>query len=152
MCECSYLYVNVKPLQCWLKLVPLLGWGFPPLTDTQIACFPRGMESDVFVWTDIPRDPPSFGVMDTYKGVGNYKYRALINRREGPCAGWITEDICESVRCCVASPGHECLFPWPARHPSCLLRFTRFNRTKVVLLSLSRRLQLQHLRAALLTF
>lgn len=129
MYECRYFYVNLKPPQCWLKLVPQSGWGFSPLTNSQIDSFPRGMESDVFVWTDIPRDPPSFGVMDTYKGVRNYKYRALINRREGLHVGWILEDICESVRCCVASPGYECLFPWPARHPYCLLRFSRFNWT-----------------------
>lgn len=83
MCEYSHLHANVKPPHCWLTLYPLSGSGFPPPTDAQIACFPRGKESGVFVWTEIPRDPPSFGVMDTYKGVGNYKYRALINRREG---------------------------------------------------------------------
>lgn len=73
------------------------------MTDTHIANFPHGMESSVFVWTEIPRDLPSFRVMDTYKGVGNYKYRALINSGEGPRAGWIIEDVCESVLCCVAA-------------------------------------------------
>lgn len=54
-----------------------------------------------FVCTEIPRDQLSFRVLHTYKGVGNYKYRAVINRMDGLRAGWIMEDICESVCLCI---------------------------------------------------
>lgn len=59
------------------------------------------MKLDVFVCTEIPRDQLSFRVLHTYKGVGNYKYRAVINRMDSLRAGWIMEDICESVCLCI---------------------------------------------------
>lgn len=72
-----------------------------PSTNQQIASFPHGMKLDVFVCTEIPRDQVSFRVLLTYKGVGNYKYRAVINRMDSLRAGWIMEDICESVCLCI---------------------------------------------------
>lgn len=83
-------------------------WSYPrcregdfPSTNQQNASFPHGMKLDVFVRTEIPRDQLSFRVVHMYKGVGNYKYRAVINRMDSLRAGWITEDICESVCLCI---------------------------------------------------
>ena len=70
----------------------------------------------------------------TYKGVGNYKYRTVINRVDIPCAGWITEDSSVCVCLCLCVPW--ALVSVPTTCPPSVLPFLnpsfRLSRTSVI--------------------
>lgn len=63
------------PADCW----------FPTWDTFECVC--------LYIDSQRPTELRSHTHSHTYKGVGNYKYRAVVNRIDIPCAGGITEDI-----------------------------------------------------------